>query len=94
MLSSLFKEDAAPAGVPDIHADSIREIEKMITDSSSSKISEFDLWRKINGKQDVKVYLRSLWRILEELVAHLGYRNRVLLDSSAGENFVQKRSSL
>jgi hypothetical protein len=50
---------------------------------------------KINGKQDVvKVYLRSLWRILEELVAHLGYRNRVLLDSSAGENFVQKRSSL
>jgi hypothetical protein len=45
MLSSLFKEDAAPAGVPsrqDIHADSIREIEKMITDSSSSKISEFD----------------------------------------------------
>jgi hypothetical protein len=50
---------------------------------------------KINGKQDVvKVYLRSLWRILEELVAHLGYRNRVQLDSSAGENFVQKRSSL
>ncbi len=33
------------------------------------KFSEFDLWRKVNGKQDLKVYLRSLWRILEELVA-------------------------
>ena len=80
--------------IEDIHADSIREIEKMITDSSSSKNFIIRLMEKINGKQDVKVYLRSLWRILEELVAHLGYQNRALLDSSAGENFVQKRSSL
>ena len=61
--------------IEDIHADSIREIEKMISDSSSSKISEFDLWKKIDGKQDVKAYLRSLRRIIEDLVAHLGYRN-------------------
>ena len=61
--------------IEDIQADSIREIQKMISDSSSSKISEFDLWRKIDGKQDVKVYLRSLRRIIEELAAYLGYRN-------------------
>ena len=30
---------------------------------------------KIDGKQDVKGYLRSLRRIIEDLVAHLGYRN-------------------
>ncbi len=51
--------------IGDIHVDSIREIEKIISDSSRSKISEFDLWIKIDGKQDVKVYLRSLWRIIE-----------------------------
>ena len=61
--------------IEDIHADLIREIEKMISDSSTSKISEFDLWQKIDGKQDVKAYLRSLRRIIEDLVAHLGYRN-------------------
>ena len=61
--------------IEDIHADSIREIEKMISDSSTSKISEFDLWKKIDGKQDVKGYLRSLQRIIEDLVAHLGYLN-------------------
>jgi hypothetical protein len=72
-LISMIKQRAFV--IEDIHADSIREIEKMISDSSSSKISEFDLWRKIDGKQDVKVYLRSLRRIIEELVAHLGYRN-------------------
>ena len=61
--------------IEDIHADSIREIEKMISDSSSSKISEFDLWKKIDGKQDVKGYLRSLRRIIEDLVSHHGYLN-------------------
>ena len=47
----------------------------MISDSSTSKISEFDLWKKIDGKQDVKGYLRSLRRIVEDLVADLGYLN-------------------
>ena len=51
-----------------IHADSIRELEKIIAASSNSKISEFDLWREIDGKQDVKVHLRSLRRIIEELL--------------------------
>ena len=61
--------------IEDINADSIRELEKMISDTSKSKISEFDLWKKIDGKQEVKGYLRSLQRIIEDLVAHLGYRN-------------------
>jgi hypothetical protein len=61
--------------IEDIHADSIREIEKMISCTSKSKISEFDYGKKIDGKQDVKAYLWSLRRIIEDLVAHLGYLN-------------------
>ena len=60
--------------IEDIRADSIREIEKMISDSCSSKITEHDLWREIDGVQDVKVYLRSLREIVEDLLQHLGYR--------------------
>ncbi len=61
--------------IEDLYADSIREIERMITDSSASKISEFDLWRKIDGIQDVKIYLRLLPHIVEVLLAEfkLGY---------------------
>jgi hypothetical protein len=60
--------------VEDLHAESIREIEKMISDSSASKISEFDLWGKMDGKQEIKVYLRSLRHIVEDLLAEMGYR--------------------
>ena len=42
----MIKQRAFVIRVDEIHADSIREIEKMISDSSSSKISEFDLWKK------------------------------------------------
>ncbi len=59
----------------DLRADSIRETEKMISHSSVSKISEFDLWRKIDGIQDVKGNLRSLLHIVEDLLAELGYRD-------------------
>jgi hypothetical protein len=50
--------------IEDIRADSIREIEKMISDSCSSKITEHDLWREIDGVQEVKVYSRSLREIV------------------------------
>jgi hypothetical protein len=40
-----------------------------------SKISEFDLWRKVDGIHDVKVYLRSLKHTVEDLLAELGYRD-------------------
>ncbi len=61
--------------VEDLHAESIREIEKMISDSCASKISEFDLWKEIDGKQEVKVYLRSLRHIVEDLLAESEYRD-------------------
>ena len=61
--------------VEDLNAESIREIEKMISDSSSSKISEFDIWEKIDGEQEIKVYLRSLRHIVEDLLAEMGYRD-------------------
>ncbi len=44
--------------IEDIRSDSIQEIEKTITNSSISNISEFDLWREIDSKQDVEVNLR------------------------------------
>ena len=49
--------------IEDIRADSIREIEKMISDSCRSKITEHDLWREIDGVQDVKVYLSPLFML-------------------------------
>ena len=59
--------------VEDLHAESIREIEKIISDSSASKISEFDLWKKIDGEQETRVCLRSLRHIVEDLLAEMGY---------------------
>ena len=41
--------------VEDLHTESMREIERMISDSCASKISEFDLWKEIDGKQKVNV---------------------------------------
>ena len=63
--------------IKDIRAETIREIEEMISDSSSSKILEYDLWRESDGVQDseVKVYLRLLRQIIADLLRHLGYRD-------------------
>jgi hypothetical protein len=59
----------------DLHADSIREIEKLISDSCKGKIREYDLWTEMDGLQEVKLYLRSLRQIIEDLLRHHGYRN-------------------
>jgi hypothetical protein len=72
-LTAMIKQRAFV--IEDIRADTIREIEKMITDSSSSKILEYDLSRESDGVQEVKVYLRSLRHIIEDLLRHLGYRD-------------------
>jgi hypothetical protein len=55
--------------IKDIRAETIREIEEMISDSSSSKILEYDLWRESDGVQDseVKVYLKLLRQIIADL---------------------------
>ncbi len=59
----------------DLHADSIREIEKLISDSCKGKITEYDLWTEMDGLQEVKLYLRNLRQIIEDLLRHLGYRD-------------------
>ena len=46
--------------IEDIRAETIRKLETLISDCSRSEISEYDLWTKADGKQEVKVYLRSL----------------------------------
>ena len=55
--------------IKDTRAETIREIEEMISDSSSSKILEYDLWRESDGVQDseVKVYFRLLRQIIADL---------------------------
>jgi hypothetical protein len=59
----------------DLHVDSIREIEKLISDSCKGKIREYDLWTEMDGLQEVKLYLRTLRQIIEDLLRHLGYRD-------------------
>ncbi len=44
----------------DIRAETIRELETLISDCSRCKISQYDLWTKADGKQEVEAYLRSL----------------------------------
>ena len=39
----------------DLHADSIREIEKLIWNSCKGKIKEYDLWAEMDGLQEVKL---------------------------------------
>jgi hypothetical protein len=61
--------------IEDIRAETIRELETLISDCSRSKISEYDLWTKADGKQEVKAYLRSLKHIVEDILADLGFQN-------------------
>jgi hypothetical protein len=61
--------------IEDLRADSIREIEKLISDSCKGKITEYDLWKEMDGLQEVKLYLRTLRQIIEDLLRHLGYRD-------------------
>ena len=59
----------------DIRAETIRELEKIVATSSGSKIYEYDFWTKDDGKQEVKLYLRSLKQIVDGILAELGFRN-------------------
>ena len=63
--------------IKDTRAETIWEIEEMISDSSSRKFSEYDLCRESDGVQDseVKVYLRLLRQMIADLLRHLGYRD-------------------
>ncbi len=44
--------------IEDIRADSIRNIEKLISDSCRRKITELNMWREIDGVQEMVFYLR------------------------------------
>ena len=59
----------------DIRAETIRELEKIVATSSGSKIDEYNFWTKDDGKQEVKLYLRSLKQIIEGIWANLRFRN-------------------
>ncbi len=59
----------------DIRYETIRELEQIIEKGSGSKIFECDLWSKEDGKQEVKVYLRSLRQIVKGILADLEFRD-------------------
>jgi hypothetical protein len=40
--------------IEDIRAETIRELEALISDCSRCKISQYNLWTKANGKQEVQ----------------------------------------
>ena len=61
--------------IEDLRADSIWKIEKLISDSCRGKITEYDLWTEMDGLQEVKLYVRNLRHIIEDLLLHLGYRD-------------------
>jgi hypothetical protein len=46
--------------IEDTRAETIQELETLISDCSRSKISEYDLWTKADGKQEVKAYLKVI----------------------------------
>ncbi len=57
--------------IKDLGADSIWEIEKLISDSCRGKITEYDLWTEMDGLHKVKLYVRNLRHIIENLLRHL-----------------------
>jgi hypothetical protein len=46
--------------IEDIRAETIRELETLISDYSRCKISQYNIWTKAYGKQEVKAYLRKI----------------------------------
>ena len=44
--------------IEDSRAETIRELETLVSDCSRCKISQYDLWTKANGKQKVKADMR------------------------------------
>ena len=66
-LNGMIKQRAFV--IEDIRSDIIPEIEKMISDSSSSKMFGYDLSRECdsNGVQEVEVYLRLLRQRIADL---------------------------
>ena len=56
--------------VPDeIRTDRIQQIEKLVAKADGGSTLVFDLWREGDGKQELKLYLRKLVPIMEDLIA-------------------------
>jgi hypothetical protein len=68
LLCMLRRKDFVP---DEIHAETIRELEKIVTTSSGSKINDYDFWTKDDGKQEDKLYLRSLRQIIKGILPDL-----------------------
>jgi hypothetical protein len=73
--SSHFYDKRRDFVIEDILAETVRELETLISDCGRRKISEYVLWTKADSKQEVKAYLRTLKLIIQDTLADLGFEN-------------------
>ena len=59
----------------EIRAETMREPEKILPTGGGSKIYECNFWTRDYGKEEVKLYLRSLRQTMEGILADLRFRN-------------------
>lgn len=74
IIRMIKQKDFKPA---DIRTDRIQQIESWIDKADGGAIFEYDVWKAGDGKQDLKLYLRNLRTIMEDLVAdgeYAGYQ--------------------
>jgi hypothetical protein len=88
--------------VPDeIRTDRIQQIESWIEKADGGTIFEYDVWKEGDGQQDLKLYIRNLRTILEDLIAdeqNAGYKylffELVERDNRSSQLLVRFRASI
>jgi hypothetical protein len=74
IIKLVRRDDFVPS---DIRTDRIQQIESWIEKADGGTIFEYDVWKEEDGRQDLKLYLRNLRTILEDLIAdgqYAGYQ--------------------
>ena len=53
----------------DIQTDRIQQLEMLVSKADGGSTQVFDIWREGDGKQELKLYLRRLVPMMEDLTA-------------------------
>ena len=70
IIKMVKRKDFNPA---EIRSSKIQSLESAIAKADGGSIFEYDVWKQGDGQQDLKLYLRNLRTILEDLLADQGY---------------------
>jgi len=70
VIKLVKRDDFVPA---EIRTDRIQQIESWIEKADGGTIFEYDVWKEGDGQQDLKLYIRNLRTILEDLIADEQY---------------------